>query len=124
MQLNNTLMDSSIAKTSHFKELTKAVFCWTCRLPMTRTTSDVLLLQRRQRRAKVLPFIGHAGCRLPELRTSALLEPMTSLSSLLPDLKHLEHGSKRTLASSCHKMHYQLIDIHVNALIICTFVQQ
>jgi hypothetical protein len=91
---------------------------------MTRTTSDVLLLQRRQRRAKVLPFIGHAGCRLPELRTSALLEPMTSLSSLLPDLKHLEHGSKRTLASSCHKMHYQLIDIHVNALIICTFVQQ
>jgi hypothetical protein len=91
---------------------------------MTRTTSDVLLLQRRQRRAKVLPFIGHAGCRLPELRTSALLEPMISLSSLLPDLKHLEHGSKRTLASSCHKMHYQLIDIHVNALIICTFVQQ
>jgi hypothetical protein len=117
MQLNNTMMDSSITKTSHFKELTKAAFCWTCRLPMTRTTSDVLLLQRRQR-AKVLPFIGHAGCRLPELRTSALLEPMPSLSSLLSDLKHLEQGSKRTLASSCHKMHYQLIDIHVNALII------
>jgi hypothetical protein len=66
MQLNNTMMDSSFPKTSHFKELTKVAFCWTCRLLMTRTTPDVLLLQRRQRRAKVLPFVGHAGCRLPE----------------------------------------------------------